>query len=250
MRYPCNRIEALKMTLKELRTAEKIINAFESIEKLVASNDKGHFYISHLPGLSRLQKDVIADLLSNKLGFITKIHSGKRSPYQLSVSESQWSEFVADIKDWAIKATGSFKYKVPELLFGIPKIPSLSILSTDQINLWSSLFGQSKIAIGTKALIANILIQYIPSGLTAEDLANELNLSRRTIAEYLKAGFKEKIFAICFPKDKIQSVGYRIDLKGYELLKSWKNICTWSTKIVTKSPYVETDIAISVDSSQ
>ncbi|MHA2338953.1 MAG: hypothetical protein ACXACX_16730 [Candidatus Hodarchaeales archaeon] len=163
------------------------------------------------------------------LGLIETIHSGARSPYRIIVSNDQWMLFVELVKKWSLIVAGYLPKKdeqtVPDSLFDfeIKEIEPSSI-SDEDIKYWARLFGQARIAIGSKAIITHELSRVSPDGLTVENITNMLNLSRRTTTDYLKEGFNEGFFAICFPKDNIQSIGYRTDVNAQFLVDVWKDL--------------------------
>jgi hypothetical protein len=216
------------MTQKEQLIARKLYNAIDSIKSLVDQSANKEFFVSHLTQLSRLQREVLAEILAD-LGLIETVHSGARSPYRIMVSSDQWTLFVEMVKKWSLTVAGNLpkkdKQTVPDSLFDfeIKEIEPSSI-SDEDIKYWARLFGQARVAIGSKAIIIHELSRVSPGGLTVEDIANILNLSRRTTTDYLKEGFNEGLFAVCFPKENIQSIGYRTDAKSQFLIDVWKDV--------------------------
>ena len=212
------------MTRKEYLIAKKLITAIESIEYLVEDNPNRVFYVSHLTQLSRLQRDVLAEVFVD-MGFIEAIHSGSRSPYRIIVTKSQWTKFVDTMKNWALVAAGTLPKSVPDSLFDLEIKEKMTFnLRIEDIIYFSRLFGQTRVSVASKGIIANTLSEIAPNGLTVEEITNKLKLSRRTVNDYLKEGFKDGFYAVCFPKDTLQSVGYRTLSNADSLLEAWKNI--------------------------
>ncbi|MFW9928188.1 MAG: hypothetical protein ACFFD1_02225 [Candidatus Thorarchaeota archaeon] len=222
------------MTSREIQIATKLIEAIKSIENLIKESKNGYFYISHLTQLSRLQRDVLTEILEDN-GLIKAVHSGSRSPYEIIVSKAVWKSFISEIEHWALTVAGNFNKMVPydEDLDIIDPFDNSNLESPDQdaISYWSRLFGQTRIAIASKGIIALILSQISPNGLTADKISKNIGLTRRTITDYLKEGYDDKIFAICFPKNNLQSVGYRIEVNARFVLQAWSNINRYITSI-------------------
>lgn len=212
------------MTRKEYLIAKKLISAIESIEYLVEDNPNKIFYVSHLIQLSRLQREVLTEILID-MGFIETVHSGSRSPYKIIITKLQWINFVDTLKNWALITAGNLPKTVPDSLFDLELKEKVTFdLKIEDIIYFSRLFGQTKVSVASKGIIAHTLSNLSPNGLTVDEIVNILKLSRRTVNDYLKEGFNDGFYAVCFPKDTLQSVGYRMNIKTDPLLVAWKRI--------------------------
>ena len=209
--------------VREQEIAQKLVDSLKMVEILVTKNKDSYFYLSHLDQLSRLQRDVLADILP-ELKLAEPVHSGIRSPYKLLVSINEWQNFVITIADWAYSITGRLdnKRKIALNLFQ----SNIDVASLDNrfILYWSRLFAQVLLAIATKCQISIALATIFPNGTTVDNLTSKLDISRRTIVEYLNEGFKYGMFSRCFPSDNLHSIGYRITTLGMNVLSTWLSL--------------------------
>lgn len=235
------------MTQKEQTIAKKLYTALESVEGLIAKSSERVFFISHLTQLSRLQRNTLASILVD-LGIAEPIHPGTRSPYKL-VSKFHWSMFIETLKEWAEIVAGKLPKQVPDSSYEFDLQENNQIeITTEDINYWARLFGQARIAIASKGIITSILTQYPETGLAVEEIASKLDLSRRTVTEYLKEGFQAGFYAVCFPKDRVHSVGYRLDSNAQALLETWNKLISIGYSLSPSPIIAQTAEKISISS--
>ena len=209
--------------VREQEIAQKLVGSLEMVEKLLSKNKNASFYLSHLNQISRLQRDVLAEILP-ELRLAEPVHSGTRSPYKLLVSISEWQSFVASISDWAYTISGLWDHKRKAVLSIFRPNREFTSLENGSIIYWSRLFAQVHLAIAIKCQISINLARIYPDGTTVDNLTAKMNISRRTIVEYLNDGFKFGIFSRCFPSDNLHSVGYRITPLGMNVMSTWFNL--------------------------
>lgn len=211
-----------KKLQKVQKIAKKLVIAFEAVEKLSNNHSEGHFYLSHLDTLSRLQKDIFGEIFTN-LGYMEPVHSGIRSPYCLTVSLDEWRSVCDTMITWIKLIGGLIVLPRSDNETQAKQASLLSSVSLELIQYWSRLFGQVKTSVEVKGFITMILALNHPVGLTKIDLAEKVAVSERTISDYLNQGFEQGWYSRCFPNGP-QTIGYRLNNVGLEVLKVWESL--------------------------